>query len=152
MMSLLPSLISFLSWAFHLLSFSLPFPMIVVNKRGLGFRNTYPAGFARELVLFAIIRSPQPAVGPCLPGRETPVWMRAYAIRQRPRGHDRAEPRKREEKRDKRAPFGIRIRALRDDRVPTSLQLRSSEIPGFCQEDRPDDLSRTAERLTTCRN
>lgn len=78
----------FLSSTFHLLflAFSL-----LANKRGLRFRNTYPAGLARELVLLAITRSPQPAAGLCLPGRETPAWMRAYAIRQRPRGHDGAK-------------------------------------------------------------
>lgn len=72
-----------------------------------------------------------------------------------PWARDAGRVRRREGKRDKRAPIGIRIRALRDDRIPTSLQLRSPEIPGFCREDRPRARSfphRGPCDAGTCRN
>lgn len=87
-MSLSFSFSFFLSPSFRPLSLSFFLITNVVHKRGLRFRNSYSMGLARELVLLAITRSPQPAAGPCLPGRETPAWMRACAIRQRPCGHE----------------------------------------------------------------
>lgn len=74
-----------------------------LTKEDSGSETRIRVGPARELVSLAITRSPQPAAGLCLPGRETPAWMRAYTIRQRPRGQ--SEGKGREGKRDKRTPL-----------------------------------------------
>lgn len=55
---------------FFIISSSLFFSLSS-NERGEQKRVQIPADLARELVLLAITRSPQPAADLCLPGHET---------------------------------------------------------------------------------